>query len=543
MFPRVFLVGLAMVTVLALPALSVGPLEAAQVVKPGSRSPLVAGMGVADAGLAPADFPVQITVGLDLHSKPALDAFILAASDPASPLFQHWLTQPAFNALYGPSPQQEQRVVQWLTDAGFAVTDTFANRLLVGAEGTAADVQRAFHVDLHLVQMDGATKYAILDEPMFPADIAAFTTGVVGLDNLVEATPRANLGNNCCSFAPADISTFYNDGGVTQTGSGQTIVVVGAYAWKDTDNTAFENQWGLPAFPAGSAQVCTKAGGHPAGCSFSRQNSIEVALDVEMAHGIAPAAVIKNYMAGTTQWTDFQAAYNKAVTDNPGHSVSTSWGSCEPALTNALMDGNDNIFSNGNAVGQSWFAASGDGGSDDCGNGGTAVDHPANSPHMMAVGGTHATCSSGMTANSPACGGYGSESAWSGSGGGASAHFAKPAFQTGCSVPADGKRDVPDIALEADTSPGNYIAEAGSWWIVGGTSDAAPSWAGYFAELNQKKGGTGLGLPGGRLYALCGGSSYHDITTGSNGAFSAASGYDKVTGLGTINAANLLANY
>jgi kumamolisin len=161
----------------------------------------------------------------------------------------------------------------------------------------------------------------------------------------------------------------------------------------------------------------------------------------------------------------------------------------------------------------------------------------------MGVGGTHATCSSGMTNNNPACGGYGSESAWSGSGGGASAHYAKPTFQTGCSVPADGKRDVPDVALEADTSPGNYIAEAGGWYIVGGTSDAAPSWAGYFAELNQKKGGSGLGLPGARLYALCGGNSFHDITSGNNGAFSAGAGYDKVTGIGTINAANLLANY
>jgi kumamolisin len=111
---------------------------------------------------------------------------------------------------------------------------------------------------------------------------------------------------------------------------------------------------------------------------------------------------------------------------------------------------NDNIFANANAIGQSWFAASGDDGSRDC-SGLLTVDHPANSPHVMGVGGTTPACSGGMMASSPACAGYGSETGWSGSGGGISTLFVRPSFQTGCGVPGS-TRLVPDVSLEADNS-------------------------------------------------------------------------------------------
>jgi len=158
----------------------------------------------------------------------------------------------------------------------------------------------------------------------------------------------------------------------------------------------------------------------------------------------------------------------------------------------------------------------------------------------MGVGGTTPVCSGGLTPSSPACAGYGSESAWSGSGGGVSQVFARPAFQSGCGVPAGTRRLVPDVALEADTSPGNYVAENGSWWIVGGTSDAAPQWAGLAAGLAQLSGGP-LGNPGALLYGLCGTAALHDVTSGSNGDYSAGVGYDLVTGLGSFDARNLLA--
>src|SRR5207244_8400423 len=141
-------------------------------------------------------------------------------------------------------------------------------------------------------------------------------------------------------------------------GSGDTIVIAGAYAWDDSDNTGFVTQWGLPGLPAGSGQVCTGPVASM-GCQFSghpKDNSIEVALDVEYAHGVAPGARIRNYMARSPALVDFTAAYNRIVTDNPGHIVTTSWGACEADIDAGTLATDNAIFANANAIGQSWFA-------------------------------------------------------------------------------------------------------------------------------------------------------------------------------------------
>jgi len=485
-------------------------------------------------------------VGLDPRDPAGLEAFLGDVQDPASPNYHRFITQQEYNARFAPTAEDEQAVVSHLERSGLAVTDRFPNRLLVGASGSVAAIERAFGVRLRAVQFQGRRHFAAPDEPVLPASLARVITGVSGLDDLSEmrphvrgegpvAAPNAALGSNCCHLSPNDLRTFYNDT-TGLDGAGQTLIIAGAYAWKDTDNTAFSTQWSLPQLPAGSGQVCTKSG-NPLGCRFSNQNSIEVALDVEYSHGTAPGAIVLNYMAASTAFTDFAVMYNRIVSDNPGHVVSTSWGGCEAGVSTATQQTNDNIFANANAIGQSWFAASGDNGSLDC-SGLLTVDHPANSPHVIGVGGTTPACSGGMTTSNPACAGYGSETGWSGSGGGISTLFARPSFQTSCGVPAGSTRLVPDVSLESDTSPGNYVIKNGSWFIVGGTSGAAPQWAGFFAKINQQQGGAGLGNPGALLYSLCGTPAYHDITAGSNGDYAAGAGFDLVTGLGSIDAAN-----
>jgi kumamolisin len=396
------------------------------------------------------------------------------------------------------------------------------------------------------VQFRGQKHFAAQGEPVLSASLARVITGVSGLDDLSTmqprsrpsgpvAAPNASLGGNCCHLSPNDLRSFYGDS-TGLDGAGQTLVIAGVYAWKSTDNTNFNSQWGLPQLPAGSGQVCT-APGNPSGCQFNNQNSVEVALDVEYSHGTAPGAIVRNYMAASTAFSDFAVMYNRIVSDAAGYVVTTSWGACEAEISAATQQTNDSIFANAGAIGQTWFAASGDGGSRDC-SGLLTVDHPANSPHVIGVGGTTPVCSAGMTLSSPACAGYGSETGWSGSGGGISTLFTRPSFQTGCGVLAGSMRLVPDVALEASSSPGNYVVENGSWWIVGGTSGAAPQWAGFFAKLSQLQDGALLGNPGAYLYALCGAPRFHDITSGSNGDYSAGVGYDLVTGLGSIDAGN-----
>ena len=501
-----------------------------------------------DVGRAPASERHKVVVALDLRNREALEAFLADVQDPASPRYQQFLTQDEFNARFAPTEADEAAVVAHLQRGGLRVTRRSSNRLLVEAGGSVAALERTFGVEMRDVRLGGARHFATIGEPTFPVEIAGAIVGVIGLDDLTPrrpharavpaAAPHAALGSHCCSLSPNDLFAFYDESAFFP-GSGQTIVIAGAYAWRDTDNTTFNTQWGLPQLPAGSGQVCTGRS-TASGCRFSSSQSIEIALDVEYAHGTAPAARILNYMSASTSLADFTTMYNRIVTDNPGRVVSTSWGACEAGVSAATQQADDNIVTNANAIGQSWFAASGDNGSRDCGTSTVTVDNPANSPHVMGVGGTTPTCSAGMQSGTPACAGYGSETAWSGSGGGVSQIFARPAYQTGCNVPAGTKRLVPDVALESDTAPGNYVFQNGSWWIVGGTSGAAPQWAGLAAAMVQKNGAA-LGNPGAFLYGRCGTSAFHDVTTGSNGDFAAGPGYDMVTGLGTFDAQNLLA--
>jgi subtilase family serine protease len=521
---------------------------APDVVRPGSRSPLL--VTAMDRGPANPSERHRIVIGLALRDRDALEAFLAEVQDPASPTYHRFLTQEEFNALHAPTEADEAALIAHLQANGLRVTQTFPNRLVIGAEGTVAALERAFRVEIHAVERAGRMHYAAIDEPSLPAGIASSVVGVIGLDDLAERRPRvratepaeapwASIGTHCCALGPNDLAAFY-DGATGFSGAGETIVIAGAYAWKDTDNTGFATQWGLPGLPAGSGQVCTGSS-HAQGCKFNVQDSLEIALDVEYAHAAAPGARILNYMSASTSLADFTTMYNRIVTDDPGHVVSTSWGSCEVGLSVATQQTGDAIFANANAIGQSWFAASGDDGSLDCGDNRLSVDNPANSPHVIGVGGTTPTCSAGMTSGSPACAGYGSEVGWSGSGGGVSGVFARPSFQTGCGVPPGTMRLVPDVALEADSTPGNYVLKNGGWFVVGGTSGAAPQWAGYAAQLDQKVGGAGIGNPGSLLYGLCGTSAYHDITSGSNGDYTATVGYDMVTGIGTIEAHDLLA--
>lgn len=154
------------------------------------------------------------------------------------------------------------------------------------------------------------------------------------------------------------------------------------------------------------------------------------------------------------------------------HVVSTSWGLCEQYMPAAVMTTDNNIFMQAAAQGQSWFAAFGDNGADDCGNGGSTaeVDFPASSPYVTGVGGT--VLNPLFDANGNATG-YGSEAAWSGSGGGTSVTFAKPSYQQGVRKAA--RRAVPDVALEAGPNPGNLLVFNGRLYRAWGTSIAAYS--------------------------------------------------------------------
>src|SRR5437867_12316526 len=249
--------------------LSVGATASAQpplVVKPGSLSPLLA--EATDIGRAPATEQHEVVIGLELRNRQDLEAFLIDIQDPSSPNYGRFLTQEEFNALYAPTVADEEALISYLLAKGFRNVARYPNRLLVGAVGTVAAMERAFSVEIDTVMRAGQRHYAAVNEPSFPGELARAVVGVIGLDDLnqmhphvqVSGEPHAALGSNCCHLSPNDVTTFY-DNGTAHDGTGQTIVIAGAFAWQDSDNTSFNSRWGLPPLPAGSSQICTGSPG------------------------------------------------------------------------------------------------------------------------------------------------------------------------------------------------------------------------------------------------------------------------------------------
>ena len=307
---------------------------------------------------------------------------------------------------------------------------------------------------------------------------------------------------------PAQIRKAYGIDKLAGDGAGKTIAIVDAYGDPNmaTDIASFDTQFGLPA-----ASITTYGSVVATATNWPE----ETALDVEWAHAIAPAANILLVIAPSNSGTDLYNAIYYA-TNQGVNVVSMSWGGSEfsgETSTDAYYFNNPGV---------TYVASTGDSGAGSP----PAIQYPSASPYVVAVGGTTLTLNGDGT--------YGSETAWSGSGGGTSQFEAKPGYQTG--FQSSSYRDVPDVAFDADPNSGVAVCCKGAWGVVGGTSLSAPCWAGLFTlgGLNGVSSVYSQASTSG-LYS----SNYHDITTGSNG-FSAGTGYDVVTGLGSPRANNIV---
>jgi subtilase family serine protease len=327
---------------------------------------------------------------------------------------------------------------------------------------------------------------------------------------------------------PANVRHAYGFDQINNQGAGQTIAIIDAYDDPniESDLAYFSQAFGLPSCSSstGCFRKLYAAGYQPA---TDGGWSLEIALDVQWAHAIAPQAKILLVEAKSSSMNDLMAAVDMAV-KNGASVVSMSFGGPE-------FSGQSYYDSHFGASGVTFIAASGDSGH--------GVEYPAASPRIVSAGGT--------TLNADAYGNYVGESAWSGSGGGVSAYSSEPSGQTYWPLPYAGHRGVPDVGYNADPSSGvpvytsvPYNGQTG-WFQMGGTSAAAPQWAALFAIANSQRAAIGkprLSASYNALYSV-GKASYtnfKDVTTGSNGSCGAvcqaSGGYDYVTGLGSPNA-------
>ena len=373
-----------------------------------------------------------------------------------------------------------------------------------------------------------------------PADVAGSVGAVLGLDTRPIATPKlARAAAVTSGFRPNAVGALYGFPQGATVGRGATIGIIelgGGY--RDSDTAAAFAAMGLPA-PAVTAVGV--AGGVNDPTTDPNANG-EVALDIQVAGGVAPGARIVVYFAPNTD-RGFADAISTAVHDtvNKPSVISISWGSAESSWTAQGIAAMTAALKDAATLGVTVFAASGDNlATDGVADGKAHVDFPASSPYVVGCGGTLLEAS-GATRTG--------ETVWNsnggGTGGGVSAKFARPAYQSAANVPAGpagGGRGVPDVAADADPNSGYLVVVGGKTQQIGGTSAVAPLWAGLVAAINAGAA-TPVGFAHPLLYGNAG--AFNDIVAGDNKVgrvgFAAAPGWDACTGLGTPIGAALLA--
>ena len=364
-------------------------------------------------------------------------------------------------------------------------------------------------------------------------------------------TARPSASTSPVGLSPATVRHAYgidnvSFNGVTGDGSGQTIAIVDAYNAPTiaSDLSTFDGSFGLsnPNLTVESQTGSTSSlpGLDPAGKGNSW--AVETSLDVEWAHAVAPAANILLVEANSASFSDLMQAVDTARSAAGVSVVSMSWGGAEFSGQSTY---DSHFLTPVGHEGVTFVASSGDYGAYASPSSTTmSVQYPAASPNVLGVGGTRLSLDSLGNYSSETGWGYGTSSNSSGgSGGGISKYTSQPSYQKGTVTQSTTARTVPDVAFLADPASGVAVVDSydyGStspWVQVGGTSLAAPMWAGVIATVNQGRNSVGTPTLDGptqtlpNIYALSS-SNFHDITTGNNG-YAATTGYDLVTGRGT----------
>ena len=564
---------------------------------------------------------------MSIHFQPTaaqqaeLDGLLEAQQDRSSESFHKWLTPAAYAARFGMSEADLAKVRGWLEARGMTVDAMAESRNSIRFSGRAAQVEQAFHTELHHYEANGELHFANSTEPSVPEAFAGTVAAIHGLNDFrlkpkgrVIRRPAYTLQTTRGSgyfVLPDDFATLYDVKPLCNAGldgTGQTIGIMGQTDIVLSDIATYRSLSGLSA---NVPQVVLIPGSRDPGVV---SDIGEADLDIETAGAVARNATIV-YVNSTDVFDSLAYAVQNQVNGITIPILSVSYGDCEPDMASSDVTYLEQLARQANAQGQTLVGPSGDSGAADCDTGtlatqGLQVDYPASSAYWTGVGGTEfagdatnpslywSNVNNAMNGSALA---YIPEVVWNdsstradartqgeldGGGGGASTLFAKPSWQTGVSgIPADGARDVPDVSLTASNNVDTWIfctqEQSGTGRRAayntpsclngfadaqqsvsgfGGTSVAVPSFAGILA-LAEQQAGTSLGNVNPLLYQLAAqpqvyAAAFHDITSGSNvqpcragslncpsggtlGYF-AGPGYDQASGLGSVDAYQLV---
>ncbi len=497
----------------------------------------------AATGEKPASPSSILTVSVVVRRKNPLDTKRLG---------QDRLTRAQYRQRHGADPAAIALVRAFAKEFGLTVEKGTPKpgRRTIKLTGTVAAMQKAFGVSLTQKVLDGNTYRVREGSIHLPAELSDAVEAVLGLDNRPQAQPhfrvlgsainaaiggtegfaRAHANAAGTSYTPVQVGRLYQfPQGATATGQTIGIIELGG-GYRTADLTAYFKGLGQKA-PKVTAVSVDKGKNSPGNANGADG---EVMLDIEVSASVAPGAKIVVYFAPNTDQGFIDAIGNAVhdTTNNPSV-ISISWGGPESSWTAQAMTALDAACQSAAALGITITVAAGDNGSSD-GASGNNVDFPASSPHVLACGGTK-LIGSGSTITSEVV--WNEQASGEGAtGGGVSNVFALPAWQANAKVPAPkgskGGRGVPDVCGDADPVTGYQVRVDGQSMVIGGTSAVAPLWAGLIA-LNNQQNGKSAGFIQPQIYAAKAASSFNDIVSGNNGAFSAGPGWDACTGLGS----------
>ena len=511
-------------------------------------------------GPLPATQPLRLDIVLPLRDQAGLDKFLRELGDPLSPSYRHFLTVSEFTTQFGPSEEDYNALTRYATSNGLSEVGGSRDGMDLQVEGPVAAIETAFNMHMGVYQhpTEDRTFYAPDREPT--AGLPFPLWHISGLDNYSIPHPmlvrksdyakahgidpetlvsHATTGSGPSnSFLGSDMRAAYY-GGTALTGAGQNL---GLFEYAGTDladlTTYFKNVKQTNNVPI----TLLSTDGTSTSCVYSRGRSgcddTEQTLDMTQAIGMAPGLASLVMYIGSTD----TAILSAMTTHSPlPTTIGCSWG-----WTPADASTDDPYFEKMAAQGQNFFVASGDYSTWKAR--GNAEAWPADDARIVSVGGTD------LTTTGPG-GAWASETAWADSGGGPSPdNIAIPSWQQISGVITSGNkgsttlRNGPDVSANANFT--FYVCADQTACTAneyGGTSFAAPMWAGYMALINQQAAmdrKTPLGFINPYIYLIGVGWSYstafHDITTGTSGSYSAVPGYDLVTGWGSPNGNGLI---
>jgi subtilase family serine protease len=493
-------------------------------------------------GQLPATQIMHFDVVLALRHHPELKNFLQELYDPTSPSYHQYVTVQQFTERFGPSQEDYDALVAFAKASGFKVTSGSRDSMDIQFTASVANIEKAFHVTMGVYEhpTENRTFYSPDREPTVNLPFQLWH--ISGLDNYSIPRPlykhrnhrvKSNATTGSCpeqSFCGSDMRAAYYEG-TSLTGGGQNIGLLEFAGFDIADvNTYYKNAGQTRTF----AVTGISTDGTSINCVYPSCDDTEQTIDITQAGGMAPGVSTIYMYVGSTD----TALLSAMTSDTPlPLNLSSSW-----TWTPPDPQTDDPYFEKMATLGQSFFEASGDSGGYQ-----NEAPWPSNSAYVIAVGGT------ALVTAGPA-GPWQSETAWSDGGGGWGTDVSIPSWQVAAAAQCAEKgggcsqiyRNVPDVAANASFS--FYVCadqKACTANLFGGTSFAAPMWAGYLALTNQQAAANGDQPPAffdPTIYPLNlsnDDADFHDITSGGNG-FDCVTGYNLCAGWGSPNGASLI---